>query len=116
VRVLLVTFTRNSEMFIEGLLGNVNGVVDEVIVVDGCGTDGTVEIARSYNVKVYTRKPWGYKDLDVVFAISKASYDWVLMLDVDERLNSRLRGDLKDILSTVEGRWSIVAVARANTR
>jgi len=101
-------------MFIEGLLRNISDVVDEVIVVDGCSVDGTVEIARSYNAKVYTRKPWGHKELDVAYAINKTSYDWVLMLDVDERLNSRLRGELKDILSSVEGRWSIVAIARAN--
>ena len=103
MKVSLITFTRNSEKLIEGLLRNVNGVVDEVVVVDGCSSDRTVEIARSYSAKVYTRRPWGYKDLDMAFAINKASYDWILLLDVDERLNRRLRGELKDVLSTIEG-------------
>jgi glycosyltransferase involved in cell wall biosynthesis len=114
VKISLITFTRNSEKLIEGLLRNVNGVVDEVIVVDGCSSDRTVEIARSYSAKVYTRRPWGYKDLDVAFAINKASYDWILLLDVDERFNRRLRRELKDILSTIEGKRSVVEVARAN--
>jgi glycosyltransferase involved in cell wall biosynthesis len=114
VKVSLITFTRNSEKLIEGLLRNVNGVVDEVVVVDGCSSDRTVEIARSYSAKVYTRRPWGYKDLDVAFAINKTSYDWILLLDVDERLNRRLRGELKDILSAIEGKWPVVEVARVN--
>mgnify|MGYP000211520364 CR=1 FL=1 len=114
MKISLITFTRNSEKLIEGLFRNVDGVVDEVVVVDGCSSDRTVEIARSYSAKVYTRRPWGYKDLDVEFAISKASYDWILLLDVDERLNRRLRGELKDILSTIESEWSVVEVARAN--
>jgi glycosyltransferase involved in cell wall biosynthesis len=114
VKVSLITFTRNSEKLIEGLFRNVNGVVDEVVVVDGCSSDRTVEIARSYSAKVYIRRPWGYKDLDVAFAINKASYDWILLLDVDERLNRRLRGELKDILSTIEGKWPVVEVARVN--
>jgi glycosyltransferase involved in cell wall biosynthesis len=114
VKVSLIAFTRNSEKLIEGLFRNVNGVVDEVVVVDGCSSDRTIEIARSYGAKVYTRRPWGYKDLDMAFAINKASYDWILLLDVDERLNRRLRGELKDVLSTIEGKWSVVEVARAN--
>jgi glycosyltransferase involved in cell wall biosynthesis len=114
VKISLITFTRNSEKLIEGLLRNVNGVIDEVVVVDGCSSDRTIEIARSYGAKVYTRRPWGYKDLDMAFAINKASYDWILLLDVDERLNRRLRGKLKDILSTIESEWSVVEVARAN--
>jgi glycosyltransferase involved in cell wall biosynthesis len=114
MKITLLTFTRNSETLIEGLLRNVNGVVDEVVVVDGCSSDRTVEIVRSYGARVYTRRPWGYKDLDMAFAINKASYDWILLLDVDERLNRRLRGELKDMLSTIEGKWSVVEVARAN--
>jgi glycosyltransferase involved in cell wall biosynthesis len=57
VKVSLITFTRNSEKLIEGLLRNVNGVVDEVVVVDGFSSDRTVEIARSYSAKVYTCRP-----------------------------------------------------------
>jgi glycosyltransferase involved in cell wall biosynthesis len=35
------------------LLENVRDVVDEIIVVDGFSDDDTVEIARSYDAKVF---------------------------------------------------------------
>jgi glycosyltransferase involved in cell wall biosynthesis len=57
MKITLLTFTRDSETLIEGLLRNVNGVVDEIIVVDGCSSDRTLEIAKSYGAKVYIRKP-----------------------------------------------------------
>ncbi len=114
MRVSLITFTRNSGRFIRGLLKDVNDVVDEVIVVDGCSTDETVEIAKSYGAKVYIRKPWGHFELDMTFAINKASYEWVLKLDVDERLGSRLKEELRDILLTIGSKWSIIAIPRAN--
>jgi|GEM_PF-3102579 glycosyltransferase involved in cell wall biosynthesis len=44
MKITLLTFTRNSETLIKGLLRNVNGVVDEIIVVDGCSTDETLEL------------------------------------------------------------------------
>jgi glycosyltransferase involved in cell wall biosynthesis len=114
MRVSLITFTRNSGRFIRGLLKDVNDIVDEVIVVDGCSTDETVEIAKSYGAKVYIRKPWGHFELDMAFAINKASYEWVLKLDVDERLGSRLKEELRDILLTIGSKWSIIAIPRAN--
>ena len=114
MKVSLITFTRNSEKLIEGLLRNVNGVVDEIIVVDGCSSDRTLEIAKSYGAKVYIRKPWGHFELDMAFAINKASYEWVLKLDADERLGSRLKEELRDILLTIGSKWSIIAIPRAN--
>jgi glycosyltransferase involved in cell wall biosynthesis len=71
MKITLLTFTRNSETLIKGLLRNVNGVVDEIIVVDGCSTDETVEIAKSYGAKVYIRKPWGHFELDMALLLIK---------------------------------------------
>ena len=52
--------------------------------------------------------------MDMAFAINKASYEWVLKLDVDERLGSRLKEELRDILLTIGSKWSIIAIPRAN--
>ena len=73
-------------------------IVDEIIVIDGCSTDHTVEIAKAFGAKVYTRRPWGYPDPDRMFAVEKASYEWILHLDDDERLCNKLKRDLKKII------------------
>jgi len=98
VKVSFITFTKNSAHRLKGLLENVKDVVDEIIVIDGHSTDETVSIAKSYGAKIYQRKPWGYPDPDRMFALRQASYDWILMLDDDERLCNRLKNNLKEII------------------
>lgn len=51
--------------------------------------------------KVFIRKPWGHVEPDRMFALSRASYNWILYLDVDERLNSKLRTHLRDIVEKI---------------
>jgi len=102
VEVSFITFTRNSAHRLRELLEHVKDIVDEIIVVDGYSTDETVDIARSYGAKVYQRKPWGYPDPDRMFALKQASHDWVLYLDDDERLSSRLKRDLKSLIEYAE--------------
>jgi glycosyltransferase involved in cell wall biosynthesis len=84
------------------LLENVRDVVDEIIVVDGFSDDDTVEIARSYGAKVFQRKPWGHVEPDRMFALSKASYDWILYLDDDELLGRKLKNDLRDLIEKAD--------------
>ena len=98
VKVSFITFTKNSEDRIKGLLSHVKNIVDEIIVIDGCSTDHTVEIAKAFGAKVYRRRPWGYPDPDRMFAVEKASYEWILHLDDDERLCSKLKRDLRKII------------------
>jgi (heptosyl)LPS beta-1,4-glucosyltransferase len=62
----------------------------------------TVEIARSYGAKVFQRKPWGHVEPDRMFALSKASYDWILYLDDDELLGRKLKNDLRDLIEKAE--------------
>jgi len=114
VEVSFITFTRNSAHRLRRLLEHVKDVVDEIIVVDGYSTDETVKIARSYGARVYQRKPWGYADPDRMFALKQASHDWILHLDDDERLSSRLKRDLKSLIKYAEANdicaFSIVRV------
>jgi len=101
-RISFITFTRNSGKRLKLLLENVKDVVDEIIVVDGFSVDDTVEIARSYGAKVFQRKPWGHVEPDRMFALSKASYDWILYLDDDELLGRKLKNDLRDLIEKAD--------------
>jgi len=94
VKISFITFTRNSSRMLKVLLENVRSVVDEVIVIDGYSTDDTIEIAKSYGAKVFLRKPWGHVEPDRMFAVKRASYDWILYLDTDELLGKRLKDEL----------------------
>jgi len=114
VKISFITFTKNSSERIQRLLENVRDVVDEIIVIDGFSTDETVEIARSYGARVYQRKPWGYADPDRMFGVKMASYDWILSLDDDEILGSKLRNELRSIISSLEEDVSAISVTRIN--
>ena len=43
-----VIITYNEEMFIEKCLASLEGIADEIIVVDSFSTDGTEEICRKF--------------------------------------------------------------------
>jgi glycosyltransferase involved in cell wall biosynthesis len=88
--------TRNEENNIGGLLDNINTLVGEIIIVDGESTDNTVNICRRYTDKIYIRPPAGYCEHDRQFSIEKATGDWVLVMDADERLSYELQ---KNIIS-----------------
>ena len=59
-------------------------IMSEQIVVDTGSTDRTVEIARQLGAKVY-HFSW-VDDFSAAknFAISKARYEWIALLDADE--------------------------------
>lgn len=71
---------------------------DEIIVVDSESTDRTVEIAREYNATVFIKKWEGFSP-QRKFALEKASHEWVLSLDADERVTPELKIEIEKILS-----------------
>jgi glycosyltransferase involved in cell wall biosynthesis len=114
VEVSFITFTKNSAHRLRELLEHVKDIVDEIIVVDGYSTDETVDVARSYGARVYERRPWGYPDPDRTFALKQASHNWILMLDDDERLCSRLKKELKSIIEDCSTHFAAIDVLRIN--
>lgn len=76
---------------IEVAIKSVRELADEVIVVDQGSTDDTALVSRKLGAKVFSHKRVPYVELARNFAISKASNDWVLVLDPDEEIGAELR-------------------------
>lgn len=89
----------NEEKKIEDCLKSLDGVVDEIILVDSLSTDRTVEIASKYTSQIHAQKFLGHIEQKNL-AISKARHAWILSLDCDEQLSSELR---TSILAIKEG-------------
>ena len=82
----LCMIVKNEEVMLKGCLESVRNWVDEMIVVDTGSTDNTKAIAEECGAKVYDFE-W-INDFAAArnFAKSKATCDYVLALDADERL------------------------------
>lgn len=95
--ISVVINTRNEQKNLPRALVSVRQLADEIVVVDMESEDKTVEIARKAEAKVYFYKKVGYVEPARNFAISKATGDWVLVLDADEEISESLAKKLKKI-------------------
>jgi glycosyltransferase involved in cell wall biosynthesis len=87
-------------------------VVDEIIIVDGYSTDKTVDICKEYTDKIYLHKFSGSFAVERNFSISKAIYDWILVIDGDETLSENLQNNLEDLVQ--QNGYNAHAFARRN--
>ncbi len=88
----------NEEDYIGRCLESLQGLADEVIVVDSFSTDATEAVCKAFNVRFIQHPFEGYieqKD----WALSIARNKWVLSLDADEALSDELK---KEIISTMQ--------------
>jgi glycosyltransferase involved in cell wall biosynthesis len=93
-----VVITRNEEANIERCLKSL-AFCDDIVVVDSCSTDNTVEIARKFTSNVVTR-PWsGYAE-QKNYANSLAKHDWILSIDADEEVSPELQNEIKQLLNS----------------
>jgi len=88
--------TKNEEANLGRTLASVQ-FADEIVILDSASTDRTVEIARSYNAKVYDEHWQGFAG-SKNSAIEKCSGTWVLSLDADEELTLELQMQIRTLL------------------
>jgi glycosyltransferase involved in cell wall biosynthesis len=85
----------NEEANLEACIESFREICDEIIVVDSGSTDSTLEIARRYTDRIYVR-PWVDYRTFLKFAMPRARYRWLLIVDCDERLTPTLRKEVRD--------------------
>lgn len=86
---------------------------DEIIVIDNSSTDKTADIAKNNGAKIIRRENNPMLNVNKNFGFSKATGDWILSLDADERVTPELKEEILSILgshSTTDGYW----IARKN--
>jgi len=86
--VIIITY--NEERNISRCLESLNGIADEIVVVDSYSTDNTEQICLKYDVRFIQRKFEGYGD-QKRFATEQARFDYILSLDADEELSEALK-------------------------
>lgn len=93
--ISVILITHNEEENIDECLKSVSWA-GEIIVVDSMSTDRTVEIASKYTEKIFVKEWLGYAGAKN-FALGKASKEWVLWVDADERIGAGLATEIHDI-------------------
>ncbi|MGR3218329.1 MAG: glycosyltransferase family 2 protein [Candidatus Anammoxibacter sp.] len=102
VSVCIITF--NEEDRIKDCLESV-GWADEIIVIDSYSTDKTVEICKEYTDNVFLNKWPGFRK-QRGYALDKASNNWVLCLDADERVSKELAQAINEEFTTKDIRYN----------
>lgn len=107
--VSLCMIVKNEEKNIGRCLDSVDGVVNEIIIVDTGSSDNTKKICGEAGAMVYDFAWTGDFAKVRNFGLEKASCDWILWMDADEELLvsdpsalQRLLSETKDILIPVQ--------------
>jgi glycosyltransferase involved in cell wall biosynthesis len=99
ISAVIITF--NEQDFIGRCLSSLEGIADEIIVVDSFSTDSTEEVCKKYNVKFIKHEFEGYVE-QKNYALSLAGYQHILSLDADEALGEELKESILKIKERFE--------------
>lgn len=103
MKITVGIITLNEESNIERCLRSVEGLADEILVLDSGSTDQTRALAEAFGVRWEVLAWQGYV-AQKNRVLSLASHPWVLSLDADEALSPTLRTELLRVKGTASER------------
>lgn len=92
-----IVITHNEAANIADCLKSV-AFANEIVVVDSGSTDGTVGIAEGLGAKVTLTDDWPGFGAQKQRALDRATGDWVLSIDADERIPDALRAEILEAM------------------
>ena len=90
----VILITRNEEANLDDCLASLEGIAQQIVVVDTASSDRTLEIARNYGATIASPADWPGFGPQKNRALDLATEEWVLSLDADERLTPILRSEI----------------------
>lgn len=112
VELTVAIITYNEENDLEKALESVSFAA-EIVVVDSFSSDTTVNIARQFTDKIYTRKFDNFSS-QRNFSIEHASYEWVLVIDADETIPAALQDEITNVVNTSPRAECAYSIGRSN--
>lgn len=90
----VILITRNEEANLAGCLASLDGIAQQIVVVDTNSSDSTLEIAKNHGAVISQPADWPGFGPQKNRALDLATCEWVLSLDADERLTPVLRSEI----------------------
>lgn len=97
-RLSVAIIAKNEALRIRRCLDSVTWA-DEIVVVDGCSTDGTDAICLEYGAKVIRHAFEGSFAQERNLGIEQATGDWLLHLDADDVVTPQMRAAVERVLA-----------------
>ena len=92
-----VVLTKNEEKNIDECLDLLSWC-DEIVIIDDNSTDKTIERARARNARIFTRALNEDFAEQRNYGLEKATNDWVLFIDADERVPLSLSYEVLSVI------------------
>jgi glycosyltransferase involved in cell wall biosynthesis len=89
--------TKNEEEKLPDALMSVS-FADDIVVLDSGSTDRTVEIANNFGCRVFVEE-WKEDGPQKNSAVTKCRYEWVLVIDADERIPDETKKEIIKIVN-----------------
>ena len=95
--VSAVIITKNEAHIIGKTLQSLQGITDDIIIVDSGSTDNTLAVCRQFNTTII-EPGWNGYGPNKNKGITAAKHDWILNLDADEVIDETARQSLLALL------------------
>ncbi|OGH41786.1 MAG: hypothetical protein A3H79_00425 [Candidatus Levybacteria bacterium RIFCSPLOWO2_02_FULL_36_8b] len=96
MRISGVVIAKNAENLIADCLDSLS-FCDEIVVIDNESEDRTREIAQKMGAKVFEHASGDFSELRN-FGLKKASGEWILYVDADERVDNGLKNAITHLI------------------
>lgn len=94
--------TKNEAERLTRTLKAIQGLANDVVVVDSGSTDDTVKIATLYGARVFINAPFPGYGQQKRFAEDQCQNDWILNVDADEVVSPELYQNIVTLFTNPE--------------